>query len=127
MGQSDTQSLEAIERFLRTQAYIADVEYQPDEHEPQSIRALLNTGVNVEDDALAEMRVFWYTSGDFSVQYHEPDAGQDSEQYSWLRDPNSEEVRCRYQRSGDFVTKELVLDSHHPIDVISAILTTVRR
>jgi hypothetical protein len=125
-GRPDCQSLRAIERFLESQEMVTEVELKGDDYQPQSVRAALDTdGVQERGDP-SEFEVFWYTSGDFSIHYRVA-ATEDTEQYLWLHDADSDEIRGQHERSDEKITNTLEFDSRHPIDVMLRILATIKQ
>jgi len=124
-GLPDSKSLSAIERFLKSQDMVTEVETRGNNYQPRFIRAVLDTDCDSEDGDPSELVVFWYTSGDFSIRYRAAATG-DAENYLWLRDADFDEIRCQHQESGEMNTDTLLLESYNPIEVILVVLATIK-
>ena len=70
-GPPDRQTLRLLERQLASDDLVAETAYDPNPHEPQLVRALLDTGQYLDSVTAARLDIRWVTTGDFSLHFRE--------------------------------------------------------
>ena len=121
----DQETLRVVEQYL-SQSLITDrTELRPDSYDPDKVVAELNGEIDSTPFKASQLVVWWFTNGDFSIQFAA--TVEDSNwQCRWDRHRNNSASRTHfhYPPSGELV-KDLSLDSVHPIDVLSAVVAAI--
>lgn len=125
-GPPDRQTLRLLERQFAAEALVAETLFDPDSYEPRLLRATLDAERYPESVATARFDVRWFTTGDFSIHYVEEHDGEEQWECRWDRHPNTHNARVHFHQppTATAVT-DLALDSLHPLEVYSTVLTAI--
>lgn len=125
-GPPDRQILRLLERHLAADPLVDETSFEPDAYEPQVLRARLEVGQYPESIAAARLDVRWYTTGDFSIHYVETHDDTGLWECRWDRHPNPHDSRLHFhQPPTAAAVTDLSLDSVHPLEVYSTVLTAI--
>ena len=125
-GPPDRQTLQLIDRQLRTDALIVETEFDPDVHEPRLLHALVDAGQYPETVAAARVDIRWFMTDDFSFHYVETHQDESRWECRWDRHPNPHNARLHlHQPPAAVAATDLSLSSCHPLDVYSTVLDAI--
>lgn len=126
-GPPDRQTLRLIERQLTADPLVAEVQFEPDPHEPRLLRALLAADRYPDTATTARIDVRWFATGDFSIHYVETrDDGR--WECRWDRHPNAHNSRVHFHEPPTGATVlDLDLLSLHPLEVYATVLDAIER
>lgn len=122
----DRQTLRLLERILGDEPVVDVIEFDPNVHEPQQLRASFDTDRYPSPVVTASLDLRWFTSGDFSVHYVETMEDGERWECRWDRHPNAHNSRLHFHQPPDgSECDDFSLSSLHPIDVVSTVLAAV--
>ncbi|MGB9953263.1 hypothetical protein ACOZ4F_12810 [Haloarcula marismortui] len=125
-GPPDRQTLQLLDRQLRTESLIAGTEFDPDVYEPRLLHALVDAGQYPETVVAARFDIRWFTTDDFSFHYVETHQDDSRWECRWDRHPNPHNARLHFHRPPNAVAAtDLSLSSCHPLDVYSTVLDAI--
>ena len=125
-GPPDRQTLRLLARHLRSEALIAETEFDPDSYEPRLLHALVDAGQYPESVVAARFDIRWFTTGDFSFHYVETHEDDSRWECRWDRHPNPHNARLHFHQPPTAVeATDLSLPSRHPLDVYSTVLDAI--
>ncbi|MDG5778901.1 hypothetical protein VB773_21815 [Haloarculaceae archaeon H-GB2-1] len=127
-GPPDRQTLRLLDRHLTADALVAETTFDPDSYEPRLLQALLDAERYPDSVTSARLDIRWFTTGDFSVHYAEAHDDGGRWECRWDRHPNAHNARVHFHEPPSATdVSDLELQSCHPLDVYSTILTAVEQ
>jgi hypothetical protein len=120
--------LRLLDRHLTADALVVETAFDPDAYEPRLLRARLDAGRYPDSVTATRLDVRWFTTGDFSVHYVEDHDDDGRWECRWDRHPNAHNSRVHFHEPPTATdVSDLELQSRHPLDVYSTVLTAVEQ
>ncbi|WP_080509892.1 hypothetical protein [Halorubrum saccharovorum] len=126
-GPPDRQTLRLLERQLSSDSLVAEVQFEPDPHEPRLLHASLDTERYPNLVTTAQIDIRWFTTDDFSIHYLE-DRRDGQWECRWDRHPNTHNTRLHIHEppTGASVS-DLEFSSLHPLEIYSTVFGAIEQ
>jgi len=116
-GPPDRQTLRLLERQLASDTLISETGFEPNPHDPRSLRGVFDAGQYPASVSAARLDIRWFTTGDFLVHYLETWTDETNWECCWDQHPNTHNTRIHFHEppTGTEIT-DLELPSIHPLE-----------